>query len=198
MQAEPPAWSGFLARHLASITVIAFVHVACERRSACGVQHSNISFPRLVSGLPRLSAAFTQSWEVTCTSGHRCHRTAPCARCRRCCRCRCGRSPLLPAHRSAQPLALNFPPIWHHRLLYWTAAEGAGRREAHDALAAAILCLGGATAGRWATQVSLLRAAPPRSAMDDPPAARQGGASGLALHRVTLSDEPEQVFLLSR
>lgn len=84
------------------------------------------------------------------------------------------------------------------RLLYWLAADGAGRREAYDALAAAILCLGSSASSRWTAAAAVLRQAQQRGADDLPSARAAGGAEQQSLHRVTLSDEPGQLFLLSR
>ncbi|KAL4430899.1 hypothetical protein ABPG75_006155 [Micractinium tetrahymenae] len=85
-----------------------------------------------------------------------------------------------------------------HMLLYWSAADGAGRREAYDALAAAILCLGSSGSSRWTAAAAVLRQAQQRGADDLPSARAGGGGEQQALHRVTLSDEPGQLFLLSK
>lgn len=85
------------------------------------------------------------------------------------------------------------------RLLYWTAADGAARREAYDALADAVACLGSlpAAAERWTAQAAALRRVAERGA-DDLPSARVAGGEAVSLHRVSLSDEPDQLFLLSK
>ncbi|KAL4859485.1 Mediator of RNA polymerase II transcription subunit 20a [Chlorella vulgaris] len=83
-----------------------------------------------------------------------------------------------------------------HLLLYWTAADGAGRREAFDALSDAILCLGSTATSRWTAQAAALRRVQ-AGGTDDLPSVRTA-ASEVSLHRVSLSDEPEQLLLLSR
>lgn len=83
-------------------------------------------------------------------------------------------------------------------LLYWSAADGAARRDAYDALAAAILCLGSSGPSRWTAAAAVLRQAQQRGADDLPSARAAGGGEQQTLHRVTLSDEPGQLFLLSR
>lgn len=82
------------------------------------------------------------------------------------------------------------------RLLYWTAADGAGRREAFDALSDAILCLGSTATSRWTAQAAALRRVQ-AGGIDDLPSVRTA-ASEVSLHRVSLSDEPEQLLMLSR
>lgn len=84
------------------------------------------------------------------------------------------------------------------RLLYWSAADGAARREAYDALAAAILCLGSSASSRWTAAAAVLRQAQQRGADDLPSVRAAGGGEQQSLHRVTLSDEPGQLLLLSR
>lgn len=104
-----------------------------------------------------------------------------------------------PCHcrRRSPPHAAAVPS--KRRLLYWTAADGAAQREAYDALADAIACLGAspAAAARWTAQAAALRRAAERGA-DDLPSARAAGGEALSLHRVSLSDEPGQLFLLSK
>lgn len=101
------------------------------------------------------------------------------------------------------PLSLTppGPPSPARSLLYWTVADGAGQRSAFDALSDALACMGSVSPARWSAQASLLRAAAaaaPRGT-EDPQAARAApGAEGAALHRVSFSDEPGQLFLLSR
>lgn len=85
-----------------------------------------------------------------------------------------------------------------HLLLYWSAADGAARREAYDALAAAILCLGSSASSRWTAAAAVLRQAQQRGADDLPSVRAAGGGEQQSLHRVTLSDEPGQLLLLSR
>ena len=88
------------------------------------------------------------------------------------------------------------PSPVRRRLLYWTAADGAARREAYDALSDAILCLGSSSSSRWTAQAAALRRVQ-AAAADDLPSVRAAG-SEVSLHRVSLSDEPDQLFLLSR
>lgn len=97
------------------------------------------------------------------------------------------------------PLTLPCPPspCPAARLLYWLAAEGASRSEAHDALADSIACLGPSASTRCTAQVATLRRVQQRGA-DELQSVQAAEAEGGPLHRVALSDEQDQLFLLSR
>lgn len=65
--------------------------------------------------------------------------------------------PCLPAANPPPLAPLPLLPLTGCRLLYWTAADGAARREAYDALADSILCLGSSSSTRWSAQAAALR-----------------------------------------
>ncbi len=50
---------------------------------------------------------------------------------------------------------------------------------------------------RWTAQAAALRRTQAQAA-DELPSVRAAGGEGVVLHRVALSDEPDQLFLLSR
>lgn len=165
-------------------------HINCHDRSVSGLLSPLLHAAGLARCLPalrqRLCAGSRQPWEYTCQSEIG---SKPAA----------ARWASLPPPRVPPPCLDSALPCVLHRLLYWTAADGAARREAYDALADAIACLGSSAAAteRWSAQAAALRRVAGRGA-DDLPSARAAGGEAVSLHRVSISDEPDQLFLLSK
>lgn len=106
------------------------------------------------------------------------------------CQCTC-KLPLAPC-TDVHLATLSYIRAYPRRLLYWRDGEGSA---AIEPIANALLSLHGRRTDRWAATVATLR----QAVVQEPGVSEQlASVAGCDVQRVTFSDEPGRMFLLTR